>query len=818
MTDCLIIGFNDTSFDGYVKMLRSMGTDSGAYRDLNLAFINHDGKPQRSMDILNRFYFEDELGVHKPFHNGDFLWPVITYLGTYLSRRGFSFEYVNFPHLERAKLDEKLRDKDLMSIAITTTLYVSPQPILELISIIKQRNEAAKIIVGGPYISNQTKMTDDLSLQRIFRYIGADIYVISQEGESALVNVLNALKTKSSLDQVDNIAYDNGKRFIFTAPSTESNPLEENMVDYTLFPREEIDQFVTLRTAKSCPFACSFCGFPQRAGKYTYMDVDLVEKELNSIKELGAVTTLTFIDDTFNVPKGRFKEILRMMIRNRYEYKWNSYLRSDHADGEAIELMKAAGCEGVFLGVESGSDSMLERMNKSSRRKDYLRVIPLLRDAEISQYASIIVGFPGETYETVQETISFLEEAAPTFFRAQLWYCDPTTPIWNEREKYGVKGSAFNWSHDTMDVKMACDLIDKVFLAVENSTWLPQNGFEQWSTFYLQRKGMSLDQIKTFLMCFNAAVKEKLIYPDTEEVNPSLLESLRTSSKFDQPAEPSMAPVEMLSPSRYLSAEDFWTDEFSGPQASSSSGSVTVVEEQRTADRAYMPLHVECSTIDALLGAFPGDLSEALLAAYSLLLARTSGREETVMVSAFNTTTASDVVPLRLSPLWSISLRQFVRQVHDRKRQALNHREYAFHIITNPLRMAQRGAAAPALEFGFMYAELEEGQHQPELRDALMYHRSVNENLGLILEAHKRGDALSMRFSYLERAFDRAAVENFGGYFSSILEAIGKTPAALINEILPDNIRRETDIVIQEDASRGFNFNECSQSENEAPR
>ena len=73
-----------------------------------------------------------------------------------------------------------------------------------------------------------------------------------------------------------------------------------------------------------CPFNCAFCGFPGRAGKYAYLDVDLVERELDRIADLGTVSTLTIIDDTFNVPKPRFKEILRMMIRKDYGLRWNS--------------------------------------------------------------------------------------------------------------------------------------------------------------------------------------------------------------------------------------------------------------------------------------------------------------------------------------------------------------------------------------------------------------------------------------------------------------------------------------------------------------
>jgi len=275
MTDCLVIGFNDSNFEEYEEMVRSMGSESGAYRDLSLAFINYEGKPRRSMDILNHFYFQHrgDSDVVKPFHNADFLWPVVTYLGTYLARRGYSFDYVNLFHLEKEKLRAKLEKEDILTIAITTTLYVSPYPILEIISFIKQYNKTAKILVGGPFMSGQMKGHDDTSLQRLLKLIGADIYVISQEGETALVNIISTLKGEGSLDEVENIAYRKGDNYILTSTSIESNPLAENIVNYSLFPKNEIGEFVTLRTAKACPFSCAFCGFPQRAGKYKNLSV-----------------------------------------------------------------------------------------------------------------------------------------------------------------------------------------------------------------------------------------------------------------------------------------------------------------------------------------------------------------------------------------------------------------------------------------------------------------------------------------------------------------------------------------------------------------
>lgn len=803
MTDCLIIGFNDSNFEEYVDMVRSMGTDSGAYRDLNLSFVEYDDKPYRSMDLLNRFYFEDKPGAHRPFHNADFLWPVVLYLGSYLHRRGFSFDYVNLFHLEKDKLREKLARDDILTIAITTTLYVTAHPILEIMSFIREHNQTAKIVVGGPYIHNQTRMADPLNLQRLLKYIGADVYVISQEGEAALAQLLAALKHGASLDSVDNIAYRQGDRYVLTNCSVESNSLPENLFDYSLFPREEINGFISLRTAKSCPFSCAFCGFPQRAGTYTYISVDLVEKELNTLNDLG-VTTVTFLDDTFNVPKKRFQEILRMMIRNRYDFKWNSFYRSDHGDDETIELMGRAGCEGVFLGMESGSDEMLKRMNKSVRRKNFLHAIPLLRAAGVSTHANLIIGFPGETYETVQETIDLIEEVKPDFFRAQLWYADPVTPVWKRREEYGIKGEAFSWSHDTMDYQTACDLIEKMFLTVENSVWLQQHGFEQWSTFYLQRKGMSLERIKSFLTCFNTIVKQKLIDPQKQEIDPLLLESLRRSCRFDDPAPLELGAVEVWSGAGYKAAERYWTQEFHDRLPASNLA--TAHDEREPADdgRASHPCPVARDVLDRIAASCGAEPAHVVLAAYGVLLSRLDGREERAMVVALPGAAGEVAVPVRLAARWELNFSAFLKQLQRQIDQALAHRLYAFSILTNPWRMAEHGAACPAFEVAYQYREA--AGVEAGLEDALRLYPAVSRAISLVLSMTDTSAGIDLRFSYKKSWFSPQTVEEFGAYLATILEEVDKNPDVQLGEIVLDSAAKVVNAAVEIDASEEFNF------------
>ena len=527
VVDTLLLGFYDTEFRSVEKTVRGMGVKSGAYRDLRLAFVTREGAPLRCLELLNAIQDEDTTKAHAPYDNCDFLWPALLYLGTYLAKRGFSFDYLNLIHRNKELLLEKLRTQRHRTVVITTTLYVTPQPIIELVRMIRSVNTEVTIIVGGPYIANQATALSERDLGMLYSYLGGDIYVNSNEGESTLAAVLQALKTNQALDEIPNVGFKKGAKFQINLAIKEKNELEEELVDYGLFAKD-IGQFVSTRTAKSCPFACAFCGFPGRAGKYRYMAVEHIERELDAIASVGTVSTVTFLDDTFNVPKGRFKDILELIIRKKYGFKWNSFYRSDVGDSETIELMARAGCEGVFLGIESGSDRMLAAMNKTARRADYEGAIRDFRRVGISTYASLIVGYPGETAESVLETKDFIESSRPDFYRSQLFYLDTATPVWREREKYGISGSGFAWSHSTMSAEMASEIVEWMFLTVKNSTWMPQNGFEQWSTFYLQRRGFSRQGVTDFVRGFNAAIKAEILLGKPLEEQVGVLDYLRS--------------------------------------------------------------------------------------------------------------------------------------------------------------------------------------------------------------------------------------------------------------------------------------------------
>lgn len=528
--DCFFVGHNEMQFEQYESMVRSMGKNSGAYRDLNLNFIRYQNRLYPITDLINLFCYGTGSSENpvEPVSLGNTFSLAIAYLGTYLTKRGFTVDYVNSFRNDRDQLAKKLQNTKITAIAIPTTLYVSVFPILEIIAFVKKYNNTAKIILGGPFMATQVRTQDQEALQYTFKEINADFYVNSSQGELTLSHLLRALRENRPPNDIPNLYYRDGDKYRATPILAEDNRLEDNIVDWGLFG-DRLGRLALVRTSLSCPFSCAFCGFPRHAGKYRTTDLNAVEQELNSLDRLGKVASLTFTDDTLNIPIDRFKDLLRMMIRNKYQFKWNCNFRCQLTDREMIELMKESGCEGVFLGFESGSQLILNNMKKSATVEKYQKGLALLREYDILTYGSFIIGFPGETSETVKETVAFIEENRPTFFRTQLWYCDPFTPIWEEREKYRIKNSQFEWSHATMDAATACDLIDEIFLTVKNSIWVPQYNFEFFSIFNLLHRGMSLEQVKNILNGFTAGIKEKLTNPLQPESSPEVFERLKAA-------------------------------------------------------------------------------------------------------------------------------------------------------------------------------------------------------------------------------------------------------------------------------------------------
>ncbi len=507
--DCVVVGHYETDSNLVSNLRRLTSEQSGAYHEVATNSILFDGRRTSYTQLLN-IGLEAATGRKWSLHPLDVPQLGVFYLTSYLRRRGFNVGFVNFCNTDEEKLFELLATA--RTVAITTTYYITNESIIKLIRRIRAFRKEIRIVAGGPRIFGiYQSVQDKEKLHAQLNAIGADVYVVESQGEQALAALVQAFADDSpDLSGIPNlIVREEGGGMRQTRRMVEENDLNENRVQWNLFKRHEYTPTLFLRTARGCPFSCAFCNYPGFAGPHTQIDIAHLEGELRYLREAG-VKNVMFVDDTFNVPLSRFKKILRMMIRNRFVFRWVSFFRCSNSDEEAIELMAESGCTGVYLGTESGDPTILRNMNKAATVKQYRRGIASLSKNNIMTVSSIIVGFPGETEETIQNTLAFLQESGTTFYSVFLYYHDPRAPSNSTREEFGISGSSLSWSHDSMDWKQAIHWKEYLIKNVTGSILLPVHDLSIWSFPYLLQQGLSPSQIKNFFSFGNEHIRASL--------------------------------------------------------------------------------------------------------------------------------------------------------------------------------------------------------------------------------------------------------------------------------------------------------------------
>src|SRR5262249_57276758 len=130
---------------------------------------------------------------------------------------------------------------------------------------------------------------------------------------------------------------------------------------------------------------------------------------------------------------------------------------------------------------ESGDPTILKNMNKFADINRYRYGLRKLKERDIITFATVIVGFPGETEETVRNSMDFLQETSPMFYRLELYYHYTNVPIHKEALKYGIRNTGYSWKHDTMDWRQASDLLQMMYKTIEGPRILPGYMFDFWS-------------------------------------------------------------------------------------------------------------------------------------------------------------------------------------------------------------------------------------------------------------------------------------------------------------------------------------------------
>lgn len=379
-------------------------------------------------------------------------------------------------------------------VGISTTFYLGYAEVKRLIKKLRAHDPKMKIVIGGAFANEQTINSSIADFEAPMRKLGIDYVLHAFNSDEDFSALLRAHKRGEGFLKVSNLAYFTGSGEFRSTPKIWRNPtLNSKPMLWREIDLSFVNRTIQLRAASGCPFSCSFCSYPDTAGGHFSMELELIEQQLKDIESLGYVDRIIFIDDTFNVPIRRFKEILKILCK--FNFEWFSFLRVQYIDDEAAMLMKQSGCRGVYLGIESANDLVLQNMNKKLSKEKFLKGMSYLKKYEITTFAAFVIGFPGETKETIEENIDFLNTFDVDFYSTKEFYYMPHTGIHADREKFGLTGMGNKWSHDTMDSQIASEMKVHMFRHVKNSVFLDPDT-SLWYLAYLYDQGLSFDQIK----------------------------------------------------------------------------------------------------------------------------------------------------------------------------------------------------------------------------------------------------------------------------------------------------------------------------------
>jgi radical SAM superfamily enzyme YgiQ (UPF0313 family) len=244
-------------------------------------------------------------------------------------------------------------------------------------------------------------------------------YAIRGDGEEAMPAFLKSLEGEASLDDVGGLIRRIDGALVIQNPPHRMENLEtlppiniSSYVDAARYSR--FGSPLQIQTKRGCALHCSYCTYNQIEGHtYRLRKPESVADEIERLVSETGIHFVEFTDSTFNIPLNHAKEVLRALSRKKIPIRYHTMgLNPAAVDAELVDLMKEVGFREVDLGAESCCDATLKTLGKDFTKKDVLRAGGLLRQAKIPTSWFLLVGAPGETEETMEETFTTVAQAA----------------------------------------------------------------------------------------------------------------------------------------------------------------------------------------------------------------------------------------------------------------------------------------------------------------------------------------------------------------------------------------------------------------------
>lgn len=261
------------------------------------------------------------------------------------------------------------------------------------------------IVLGGPAIS----ILEEMSL----RYLDAD-FAICGEGEKSFPDLLDALETGNSYYRIPGLCYRRGD-MLFKNPKQIiegfGRSFMEDWIDWSSY-RKLGNACWPIQTKRGCPLKCDYCSYPTIEGRrFRKRSAEEVVDEIEEVIERIGPQTFEIVDSTFNAPQSHAIRLCEEIIRRKIKANFTAMgVNPITTSPELFSLMKRAGFNSMMVTPESASDTMLASYRKDFEMDKVYAAARYIRESGIHSTWFFMLGGPGETQDTVEETISFVEK------------------------------------------------------------------------------------------------------------------------------------------------------------------------------------------------------------------------------------------------------------------------------------------------------------------------------------------------------------------------------------------------------------------------
>ena len=349
---------------------------------------------------------------------------------------------------------------------------------IEIAETVKGIDHEIKVVLGGAHPTVLPEATLGMS--------DSVDFIVRHEGEYVFLNLINALEKGadySSLKEIKGISFRCDGKTI----NTPNAPLVMDLDNIPfpalhLLPVDEYQYFgakkeiYSLISSRGCPYSCEFCA-SSLIKKWRGRSAKNIVDEMEYAREKFGYAGFAFMDDLAAFKRDRIFEICNEMRERNLDFAWGVTARVDNLDKQILTEMEDTNCRCIFLGVESGSQEILDRMKKGITLEQIRKAFKWINELGMDSIASVTLGFPGETRESVEQTTKFVIKLDPGVLVISAATPYPGTPYFQRAMEEGLLPkdlSKIDWRDFTMydaaigNENLTRDEVDKLIVEFYN--------------------------------------------------------------------------------------------------------------------------------------------------------------------------------------------------------------------------------------------------------------------------------------------------------------------------------------------------------------